>query len=254
MAGRGASGSGTRSRRARASASTATTTSTASARRRSPSSCCASSAPTSSGTCRAGSRRATASRGETLARLADEGVGLVLTVDCGITAVDEVAEARRRGLEVDRHGSPPTGRRAARLPDRRHAPVRLSVPGALRHRRRPQARLRRCSAPTIRRVERAPRPRRPGDDRRRRAARRREPRARDRGPARVSPRRTRPGLQALMRERARRSGRRRRGRGRIPAGAADQRRRPPRRPDVALELSSPRTRPRRVVARTRSRS
>src|SRR5688572_11595212 len=38
--------------------------------------------------------------GETLARLADEGCGLLLTVDCGITAVAEVAEARARGLEV----------------------------------------------------------------------------------------------------------------------------------------------------------
>jgi single-stranded-DNA-specific exonuclease len=37
---------------------------------------------------------------ETLARLADEGCGLVLTVDCGVTAVDEIAEARARGLEV----------------------------------------------------------------------------------------------------------------------------------------------------------
>lgn len=36
----------------------------------------------------------------TIARLADEGCGLVLTVDCGITAVAEVAEARARGLEV----------------------------------------------------------------------------------------------------------------------------------------------------------
>jgi len=36
----------------------------------------------------------------TLGRLADEGCGLVLTVDCGITAVAEVAEARARGLEV----------------------------------------------------------------------------------------------------------------------------------------------------------
>ena len=36
----------------------------------------------------------------TLARLADEGCGLVLTVDCGITAVEEVAEATARGLEV----------------------------------------------------------------------------------------------------------------------------------------------------------
>jgi single-stranded-DNA-specific exonuclease len=39
-------------------------------------------------------------RTETIARLADEGCGLVLTVDCGITAVAEVAEARARGLEV----------------------------------------------------------------------------------------------------------------------------------------------------------
>jgi single-stranded-DNA-specific exonuclease len=39
-------------------------------------------------------------RSETLARLADEGCGLVLTVDCGITAVEEIAEARARGLEV----------------------------------------------------------------------------------------------------------------------------------------------------------
>jgi single-stranded-DNA-specific exonuclease len=38
--------------------------------------------------------------GQTLEKLADEGYGLVLTVDCGITAVDEVAEARRLGLEV----------------------------------------------------------------------------------------------------------------------------------------------------------
>jgi single-stranded-DNA-specific exonuclease len=38
--------------------------------------------------------------GQTLARLADEGVELVLTVDCGITAVAEVEEASRRGLEV----------------------------------------------------------------------------------------------------------------------------------------------------------
>ena len=37
---------------------------------------------------------------ETLARLADDGIGLVLTVDCGITAVEEVAEARQRGLDV----------------------------------------------------------------------------------------------------------------------------------------------------------
>jgi single-stranded-DNA-specific exonuclease len=38
--------------------------------------------------------------GETLARLAEEGCGLVLTVDCGITAVEEIAEAKVRGLDV----------------------------------------------------------------------------------------------------------------------------------------------------------
>jgi single-stranded-DNA-specific exonuclease len=37
---------------------------------------------------------------DTLGRLADDGVGLVLTVDCGITAVEEIAEAKERGVEV----------------------------------------------------------------------------------------------------------------------------------------------------------
>src|SRR5919205_974580 len=53
-------------------------------------------------------------RSATLERLADEGCGLVLTVDCGITAVAEVAEARARGLDVivtDHH------RPGAELPD-----------------------------------------------------------------------------------------------------------------------------------------
>jgi single-stranded-DNA-specific exonuclease len=47
---------------------------------------------------------------QTLARLAGEGVGLVLTVDCGITAVEEVAGAREQGLEVvvtDHHRAGP---------------------------------------------------------------------------------------------------------------------------------------------------
>jgi single-stranded-DNA-specific exonuclease len=51
---------------------------------------------------------------ETMARLAREECGLVLTVDCGITAVDEVAEAKSLGLEVvvtDHH------RPGERLPD-----------------------------------------------------------------------------------------------------------------------------------------
>ncbi|HEY1367761.1 MAG TPA: single-stranded-DNA-specific exonuclease RecJ [Gaiellaceae bacterium] len=38
--------------------------------------------------------------GETLSRLAEEGIGLVLTVDCGITAAREVAAAKELGLEV----------------------------------------------------------------------------------------------------------------------------------------------------------
>ena len=51
---------------------------------------------------------------ETIARLADSGCGLVITVDCGITAVEEVAEAKALGLEVivtDHH------RPGATLPD-----------------------------------------------------------------------------------------------------------------------------------------
>ena len=52
--------------------------------------------------------------GETLTRLAGEETGLVLTVDCGITAVEEVAHAKELGLEVvvtDHH------RPGERLPD-----------------------------------------------------------------------------------------------------------------------------------------
>src|SRR4051794_11668808 len=53
-------------------------------------------------------------RGETLSRLAEDGCGLVLTVDCGITAITEVAEAKALGLEIvvsDHH------RPAEELPD-----------------------------------------------------------------------------------------------------------------------------------------
>src|SRR5919201_4805614 len=38
--------------------------------------------------------------GQTLERLAADGVELVLTVDCGVTAVEEVERARALGLEV----------------------------------------------------------------------------------------------------------------------------------------------------------
>jgi single-stranded-DNA-specific exonuclease len=38
--------------------------------------------------------------GDTISRLADEGCSLLVTVDCGITAVEEVAAAKGRGLDV----------------------------------------------------------------------------------------------------------------------------------------------------------
>jgi single-stranded-DNA-specific exonuclease len=47
---------------------------------------------------------------DTLTRLAEDGCGLVLTVDCGVTAVEEVAHARALGLEVvitDHHRAGP---------------------------------------------------------------------------------------------------------------------------------------------------
>ena len=61
---------------------------------------------------------------DTIARLAEDGVGLVLTVDCGITAVEEVAEAKALGLDVivtDHH------RPGERLPD---CPIVATRPSA----------------------------------------------------------------------------------------------------------------------------
>ena len=78
--------------------------------------------------------------GDTISRLADEGCCLLVTVDCGITAVHEVAAAKARGLDVivtDHHRP---GRDSAGLPDRRDPAVGLSVPRALRYRCRLQAR------------------------------------------------------------------------------------------------------------------
>ena len=77
--------------------------------------------------------------GETLERLADEGCGLLLTVDCGITAVAEVEAAKARGLEVvvtDHH------RPGETLPDCPVVAPRPSdypVPGAVRDGRRVEA-------------------------------------------------------------------------------------------------------------------
>ena len=160
----------------------------------------------------------------TIARLAEDGCGLVLTVDCGITAVEEVAEAKALGLEVvvtDHHRP---ARDPAGLPDRRHAPVRLPLPGALRHGCRPQA----GAGPARRRPPgRSPprRPRRARDHRRRRPAPRREPLARDRGPARARADAEARAARADA-QRVRRPGDGRRRCGRLPPRAEDQRRRP----------------------------
>ena len=57
--------------------------------------------------------------GDTISRLADEGCGLLITVDCGITAVEEVAAAKARGLEVivTDHHRPRMENGSAALPD-----------------------------------------------------------------------------------------------------------------------------------------
>ena len=71
----------------------------------------------------------------TISRLADEGCSLLITVDCGITAVEEVAAANARGLEVivTDHHRPVDGRR---------------FPTARSSRRgRPTIRSRSCAAP-----------------------------------------------------------------------------------------------------------
>ena len=169
---RPATRSARRSRPAGGSACTATTTSTGSARPRSPSPRCATSAPTSTGTFRAASRRATASRARRSRGSPTRAAGSLLTVDCGITAVEEVAEAARArasSVVVTDHHRP--GETLPDCPVVAHAPVGLPVPGALRHRRRLQA------PPGARRAgpRAAPRPRRARHGRRRRSARGREP-------------------------------------------------------------------------------
>ena len=135
---------------ARASPSTATTTSTACARRRCSCARCArlgadvdwylpSRGDDGYGLVRA--RRSSGSRAR--------GTRLLVTVDCAITAVEEVAAARAAGLDVvvtDHHAPRADGA----LPDApivHPALVRLPVPGPVRGRRRLQARAARCCAP-----------------------------------------------------------------------------------------------------------
>ena len=133
----------------------------------------------------------------TVERLAARGTQLLVTVDCAITAVAEVAQARAAGLDVvvtDHH----TPRASGELPD---APiVHPSVCGY------PCADL--CAAGVAHKLagalyaaagrdagrgRRRPRPRRPGHRGRLRAAARREPAAGARGPGASSRRRRGPG-------------------------------------------------------------
>ena len=104
---------GPRREPARGSPSTATTTSTASARPRSWSARCARSAPTSTGTCPAAIEDGYGLAAATVERLAARGTRLLVTVDCAITAVDEVAPARAAGMDVvvtDHHAPRATAR------------------------------------------------------------------------------------------------------------------------------------------------
>ena len=180
---------------------------------------------TSSGTCRAGSRRATASAAETLG--AARRRGLRARPDRRLRRSRRSTRWRRRaraGLEVvvtDHHRA---GDELPGLPGRR--PVRrLPVRRPVRHGRRLQARPRRCSAPT-RRCSRATST----------SSRSRRSPTSCRSSTRTARSRS-PGLRALAHDaeagaagadarRRRRPGRGRRGRGRLPARAADQRRRP----------------------------
>ena len=72
------------------------------------------------------STTATGSTAATVERLAARGTELLITVDCGITAVDEVAAARAAGHRGDRHRPPPAAASALPgLPDR--APARSAA-------------------------------------------------------------------------------------------------------------------------------
>ena len=188
---------------------------------------------------------------ETIEQLAADGVDLVVTVDCGITAVAEVARARELGVDVivtDHHRP---GRGAARLPRRRDPSVRLPVRRPLRDGRRPHPR----AGAARRRSSQAradARPRRARDHRRRRPARRREPRARRprAADARAHEPSRPPGADALG---ARRPGSRRRDGRRLPARAADQRRRPARAAQRGARAPAHRGRGRGREARRRAR-
>ncbi len=174
----------------------------------------------------------------TVERLATRGTELLLTVDCGIGSVAEVAAAHAAGIEVIVTDHHQPGEAASGLPGSAPRHFRLPVRRALRHRRRLQARGR---ARRSREGGSRPRPGRPRDGRRPRAPAWGESRPRPsrpgRGPPRPAPR---PAGSARVGEgRAREA---RRGRLRLPARAEDQRRRAP----------LPRRRRRRADAHRRS--
>ena len=79
---------------------------------------------------------------DTVRRLAARDTALLVTVDCAITAVDEVAAARDAGLDVvvSDHHAPRADGATARLRDRPSRRVRVSVRRSVRNRGRLQAR------------------------------------------------------------------------------------------------------------------
>ncbi len=155
--------------------------------------------------------------GETLDRLAAD--GLRTRLDGRLRDHGSGGDRSREGARTGRrrHRPPPAGSAAARLSRGGDAAVRVSVPGAVRDRSRGEARR---GARGARRGARGSD--RPGDDRRRRSARRRESRVRPRGSARAREDAEARSARAHG-DRARRSGGRRRGVCRVPARAAHQR-------------------------------
>ena len=166
----------------------------------------------------------------TVARLAERGTRLLLTADCAITAVDEVAQARALGLDVvvTDHHSPRADGSLPEAPIVHPGGLRLPVPRPVRGRCRLQAR---GGAAGGRRARsgggrRGPRPRRPGHRGRLRPAARREPPPRARGPACAGDLGQAGDPRAAARGQGRPGGARR-ARDRLSPGPADQRRRAP---------------------------
>ncbi len=159
-------------------------------------------------------------------RLAARGVGLLVTVDCGITAVEQAAAARAAGLDVvvTDHHRPGAG--AARLRGGAPGARRLRLPRAVRVRGGAQA-VRGAARGRRGRSARGrggPRPRRARHRLRPRSARDENRRIVREGLVALA-RTRKPGLRALMRGGLARARRAHRARARLPARPAHQRRR-----------------------------